>query len=434
MINTKYQFLPAFVLVALLGLIASCNRIDKDINPATSQGNTPAIATNDVAQAFPGSSVVIDLIKNDKITTSSNVSLLQGYLKRGSAKFIKQGMVLYTPNDSTGTDTLAYTVCPPGQPCDTAAVKITISADSITRPCFGAVPDIAQTTLGKSVEVFVLQNDRLCDSTASDTSNLKKVVEIVESPKNGSANVTVGGISLTYLPQSGFKGVDQLIYGVRNASTNNYLGYGVVTIFVGDSTVNPQDTTTHCVPKAMNDNYTISGDSLPANGKYVYLNVLSNDTLCNDSLNKIILNNGGLNTPPVFENNQLKVKLYPSDSTVILQYGLTKNGNTVSQATVSIRIQKPCQLQAVSDSAQVSNVPPSGQWMTIDVLANDHLCSVAASNISKNIVQQNTNAYFEGNNLKVFVDTSKQTFTVTYKITNTSNGQTSQTDLVIRRN
>lgn len=437
MINKRFHFLPAITLVALLGLIASCNRIDKDINPDTNQGKNPVIATDDAARVLPGGSVIIDLLKNDKITTSANISLLEGYLKKGTAKFIKQGVVLYTTNASSGTDVLAYTVCPPGQPCDTGAINITISSDSSNVPCAGALPDSARTYPSTPVDVFVLQNDRFCDSTAttdstaSDSSN--RVLEIVDSPKNGQ--VTVKGHYLTYTPNQGFKGVDQLVYGVRNSTNNNYLGYGIATIVVGDSTSTPQDTT-HCQPRALDDRYDFSGDSLSSNGQFVYLNVLQNDTLCNDSTGKIIINNGGLNTPPVFENNQLKVKLYPSDGTVQLQYGLTKNGTTVSQAFVTINISKSdsCQLNAVSDSSNVSNVPANGQWVTVDILANDNLCGVSPNNIEKSTVQANTNAYFEGNNLKVFVDTSKQVFTVTYKIRNTSNNQTSQADLVIQRN
>lgn len=531
MIKVNFRFLPALILVTLLGLIASCNRIDKDINP-DSQPNNPVIATDDATQVFPGSRVVIDLLKNDKITTSASISLLKDYLKRGTATFIKQGVVLYTPNDSSGIDTLAYSICPPGQPCDTGAIKITISGDTSNNPCFGAMPDFASVKTGDSVNIFVLNNDSFCDSTATDSSsNNNRVVDIVESPKNG--NVKITGTYLTYSPNQGFNGTDWLVYGVRNATSNTYLGYGVTTIFVGDSTNNPNDSCTikalddyytassdsispngqyiyvdvlandslcgttanytvvgtygnpfptfengrlkvflgsnntdsitvryrltkgnqtseanayikvtqngNCQVTATHDTYAMSADSIPTAGKYYYFDVLANDELCNDSPGTIVTINGGLNTPPVFENGKLKVKLYPTNGTVQLQYGLTKNGGIVYEANVNINISPVtvCQIKANHDSLSVplNELTSGGKFVTVDVLANDDLCNYASGSLTYDITFKNTNAYFENGKLKVYVDDTKSAFEVIYKVTAPATGSTqtqeTQTSLII---
>jgi hypothetical protein len=285
--------------------------------------------------------------------------------------------------------------------------------------------------------MFVLQNDRFCDSTATDSTvndSSSRVLEIVESPTNG--NVTVKGNYLTYVPNQGFKGTDQLIYGVRNASANNYLGYGVATIFVGDSTSNPQDTTSNCTPQALNDSYTFSGDSLSSQGQYVYLNVLQNDSLCNDSLGKIIINNGGLNTPPVFENDQLKVKLYPTDGTVQLQYGLTQNGNTVSQAFVTINVTQTdssnCIVNANSDSfsVQKDSLASGGTYKYIDVLSNDELCNQQFTYEITNTGGFN-DVSFENGRIKVKLYSSDVgTFTIRYALKQ-NNAIRSETDVTV---
>ncbi|OJJ20001.1 hypothetical protein BKI52_16125 [marine bacterium AO1-C] len=525
MINRNFRFLALLVVLGLLSFFTGCNLVDKDVNP-TEQRENPVIATNDKVQVQPGGGVVIDLFKNDQITTSSNVTLLKDYLKKGTAEFIKQGVVLYTPKDSSGIDTLAYTICPPGQPCDTGAVQISIGPN-ISDTAQGAMPDFVCTTPGQPVGIDVLKNDKFSDSTGTDSSS--RVVDIIQSPSNGTTKID-NGYYITYTPNQDFQGTDRFIYGVRNANANNYLGYGVVTITVKDSSSNGctikavsdnyalnidsiatggqhfyfdvlandslcspntqyevvgayanlspsfvngklkvflnRPTTTNdsiaivyklirgnetsqatvsigfngdastCQVLANDDNYTVSGDSLSTatgTGQYVYFNVLQNDELCNESLDLIITNTGGLNEAPIFENNQLKVKLYPTDGNVTVKYGLKKNGVILNEANVNISVLR-CQIEAISDSVNVAlaNVASGGEFMTIDVLANDQLCNYDLSALTLSIASQTTNAYFDNGKLKVFVDKVAQTLELIYVVKVTATGEETRIPVVIK--
>ncbi|HAS43813.1 MAG TPA: hypothetical protein DCS93_25250 [Microscillaceae bacterium] len=526
MINRNFRFLALLLMLGLLSLFTGCNLADKDVNP-TEQRNNPVIATNDKVQVQLGGGVVIDLFKNDQITTSSSVSLLKDYLKKGTAEFIKQGVVLYTPKDSSGIDTLAYTICPPGQPCDTGAVEITIGPNA-SDTAQGAMPDFVTTTPGQSVGIDVLQNDKFSDSTSQDSST--RVVDIVQSPTNGSTRID-NGYYVTYTPNQGFQGTDRFIYGVRNANANNYLGYAVVTITVKDSSGNggctikavadhytlnidsidtggqhfyfdvlandslcspntqyevvgayanlspsfvngklkiflnrPTNSTdsisviyklirgtetsqttvslgftgdvSTCAVAANDDQYAVSGDSLSTGtsvGQYVYFNVLANDEACNQNLDLIITNTGGLNEAPIFENNQLKVKLYPTDGNVTIKYGLKKNGVILDEADVNISVSQ-CQIEAVSDSLNIAldNVASGGEFITIDVLANDQLCNYSLNELTLSITDQTTNAYFDNGKLKVFVNKQAQTLGLTYIVKVTATGNETRIPVVIK--
>ncbi len=374
MIKTNFRFFALLVVLGLMTLFTGCNQADQDINP-TEQRNNPVIATDDKVQVKPGSGVVIDLFQNDKITTSAGVTLIEEYLKKGTAKFIKQGVVLYMPTDSSGTDTLAYTICPPGQPCDTGAVEITIGPD-IPDTTQGAMPDFATTSPDQSVGIDVLANDKFGDSTNQNTSN--QVVDIVQNPANGNT-VVDNGYYVTYTPNQGFKGTDQFVYGVRNANSNSYLGYGVVTVTVQDST-NGND----CVIEAVDDSSSVRQDSLGQNGTYTYVDVLNNDELCNTQAEPVVIDNGGINDVS-FVNGQLRVKLYSTDQsgTYIVDYALKENGVEKARAKVNITVLEGtsgCTITSLDDelNVQQDSLSQNGTYIYVDVLANDELCNTQA--------------------------------------------------------
>lgn len=507
----NFRFLALLLLLGLLSLFTGCNLIDKDVNP-TEQRNNPVIVTNDEVVVLPGGRALIDLFKNDKITTSANVTLLKDYLQKGTAEFIKQGVVLYTAQDSSGIDTLAYTICVPGQPCDTGAVKITITTDTTTGTCAGAVVDFAKLEPGQTVDLNVLANDQFCDSTTTDSSDY--TVDIIRSPTQGTA--VVNGPFVIYTAKQDFQGADWMIYGARRSGSNSYVGYGIINLVVGNNTSNPDSCTIRAVADnytlnvdsmatgasyyyfdvlandslcttntqyevvgsyanisptfengklklflnrptsttdsvgvtykltrgnqtsqttvligftgnvfgcnvvANNDSYTVSGDTLNTNssgGQYLYFDVLQNDELCNQTFDLAVTNTGGLNEAPVFENSKLKVKLFPTDGNVVLNYALKEDGVIKTEAQITINV-TPCNIVAVSDSTgfPIGDVATGGGFKIIDILANDKLCNYSLNDLSLSIASQNTNAFFENGKLKVFIDKVTKTYEIMYVI------------------
>lgn len=366
------RFLLVIITVGIINLIVGCNQADKDVVPAKIKNN-PVVATSDVVKTLPGGRVVVDLLKNDRISANAGISLLKNYLKKGSAEFIKQGIVMYTPNDSTsGTDTLAYTICPPGQPCDTGAVQIAI-IPNIPDTIKGAAPDFATTKPGIPVGIDVLKNDNFSDSTNQDSS--QKRVEIVQPSKNGSTTVA-NGYYVIYTPNQGFTGKDWFVYGVRKRNANDYLGYGVVTITVKDS------SSQGCIVKAVNDKSVVHNDTLTSNGSYIYIDVLSNDELCNKQLTQVVTNNGGFNDVS-FENNRLKIKVFSGDESNgprTVRYALKENGVSKSEADVQITFQtgtNGCIVRAMDDTLTVKHdtLSNNGTYIYVDVLSNDEQCN-----------------------------------------------------------
>jgi len=412
MINRNFRFLALLLVLGLLSLFTGCNLADKDVNP-TEQRNNPVIATNDKVQVKPGSGVIIDLFKNDQITTSSSVTLLKDYLKKGTAEFIQQGVVLYTPKDSTGTDTLAYTICPPGQPCDTGAVAIFIGPN-VSDTAQGAMPDFVTTTPGQSVGIDVLKNDKFSDSTSQDSST--RVVDIVQSPNFGSTNVG-NGYYVTYTPNQDFQGTDRFVYGVRNANANNYLGYAVVTVTVKDSTNNG------CTIKAVDDHYTLNKDSIAANGQHFYFDVLANDSLCSPNTQYEIVG-AYANLSPSFVNGKLQIFLNRPTNTgdsISVIYKLIR-GTQTSQAKVSIGFTGDVSICAVAANDDMYTVnqdslSQNGTYIYVNALANDELCNTQATPIIINNGGFNDVSFVNGQlKVKMFATDQAGTYTVRYAL------------------
>lgn len=409
------RFLLGIIAVGMLSLVAGCNQADKDVAPAKIKNN-PVVATSDVVKTLPGGRVVVDLLKNDRISTNAGITLLKDYLKKGSAEFIKQGVVMYTPNDSTpGTDTLAYTICPPGQPCDTGAVQIAITPN-IPDTTKGATPDFATTKPGISIGIDVLKNDNFGDSTNQDSS--QKLVEIVQSPKNGSTTVA-NGYYVTYTPNQGFTGKDWFVYGVRKRNANDYLGYGVVTITVKDSSSNQG-----CTVKAVSDTSVVHNDTLTSNGTYIYIDVLSNDELCNKQLTQAVINNGGFNDVS-FENNRLKIKVFSGDESNgsrTVRYALKENGVSKSEADVQITFQtgsSGCIVRAMDDTLIVKHdtLSANGTYIYVDVLSNDEQCNEQLKKVIVNNAGFNDVSFENGlMKIKMYATDPKKTYTLRYSL------------------
>jgi hypothetical protein len=175
----------------------------------------PPIANNDTATTLEETPVTIDVLAND--TDPSGATILPSSVTvttqpaHGSVSVDPStGNVLYTPAfNYFGTDTFQYTIADSnGVTSKPGTVTITITF--VPKPPVAA-DDVAGTDINTPVTVNVLANDTDFDSTLVPGS-----VAIVSNPLNGSAVVNANG-TITYTPNTGFTGADELTYTVKDA-------------------------------------------------------------------------------------------------------------------------------------------------------------------------------------------------------------------------
>jgi hypothetical protein len=139
------------------------------------------------------------------------------------------GKLRYTPAAGfTGTDTVRYRVCDPGNLCDTATLTIVVDRPPV------AAADAALTGPGTAATVPVLAND-----TDPDGDPLAAAA-VTAAPKHGSAVVT--GDTVRYTPAAGFAGTDS--YAYRVCDPFGLCDTATVTVLVNGPPVAVADTAT----------------------------------------------------------------------------------------------------------------------------------------------------------------------------------------------
>ena len=119
------------------------------------------------------------------------------------------GEVTYTPDPNFhGTDTLIYSICDTGMPvlCDTALVIITVTPVNDAPIANG---DTATTDEDEPVVINIPSNDTDADGNLDETT-----VTVVTPPSNGTVTIDPVTGEITYTPNSGFNGIDTLIYSI----------------------------------------------------------------------------------------------------------------------------------------------------------------------------------------------------------------------------
>ncbi|MTD16653.1 tandem-95 repeat protein [Nakamurella sp. YIM 132087] len=172
------------------------------------------------------------------------------------------GAITYTPAAGySGTDTFTYRVCDTTTPtpvCSTAAVTITVGANTVT-----ATDDSATTTPVTPVTVQVLTNDTITPNGAPlDPSS----VTITSTPTHGTVAVNTTTGAVTYTPANGFSGSDTFTYRVCDTSNPTPVcDTAVVTVTV----VNTVDAVADEVAVAQNGTVTspvLGNDRVSAGG------------------------------------------------------------------------------------------------------------------------------------------------------------------------
>lgn len=199
--------------------------------------NNPPVALNDVFLGPINTSIQSSVSLNDQdpdIGQSLTFSVLTSP-PTGSLTFQTNGQFVYQPvTGFTGSVSFTYRVCDNGSPikCDQANVQMLIGT---TVPS-GNLPPIASDDYlrirpGQTLPLNVLTNDR-----DPEGGLLATQTTFLLNPTRGTATLTSAG-QLSYTPQSGFVGVDQIVYRVCDAGSPAQCSQASIWIEIMDSRV-----------------------------------------------------------------------------------------------------------------------------------------------------------------------------------------------------
>ncbi|CAN5402667.1 hypothetical protein BH11BAC2_BH11BAC2_06610 [soil metagenome] len=329
--------------------------------------NDPPIALNDTIGINEDSTVVISALGNDTDPDNNinpgSVQIVFGPFNGSASVDPLTGDITYIPNlNFNGLDSIFYSVCDSGIPvyCDTAWIFINLQP--VNDPPL-AVDDSASTDQDSCITIAITLND-------SDIENslLLSSLTIVTGPANGTFTLdTLTGL-LTYCPDSGFVGIDTLVYSICDSGIPLP---GLCDTALVIITVNPLNH----APVALNDSVTVcTADS-------ALIKVLFNDTdLDGDTLTVGIVQ-GPYNGTAVLDSNQQITYLANSGYSGLdsLAYSLCDNAvpSACDTAWVFIMVHPAPQISAVTsgvvcfgdstgtiDIAVVGNAPFEYSWNT----------------------------------------------------------------------
>ncbi|OWY25080.1 tandem-95 repeat protein [Sphingobacteriales bacterium UPWRP_1] len=160
-------------------------------------------ADDDSAQTEDNVPAIIPVLNGDVYPTDGTTTVsLTGAPASGSVTLNTDNTITYTATPGfTGADTFYYQICHPVLLCDEAMVVVTVSN------ALDAFNDLGNTTFADiSVNIPILANDVYPDLTNLD------IAIINEGDINGFVSeIGTTGV-FTYLPASGFTGIDTFLY------------------------------------------------------------------------------------------------------------------------------------------------------------------------------------------------------------------------------
>lgn len=153
--------------------------------------------------------VEVAVIENDISTTPLSIGGITSQPTNGNVYHggtAAEGSVMYYPKRGfEGTDTFRYYACDKWDQCDEALVTVVIGP-----PTIQALNDYAITNVNQEVTVQVLNNDIGAEPFV--------VTEIPTSPTNGEATISPDGLTVVYIPNLGYVGLDSFTYTMCDES------------------------------------------------------------------------------------------------------------------------------------------------------------------------------------------------------------------------
>lgn len=169
--------------------------------------NDRPVANPDMYTVLPNTSSQLDVLANDTDADGDDL-FIQSITQPphgGAFPDDENTVITYLPdNGFVGKDSLRYIVNDNNAGRDTAWVNILVN----TKPV--AVVDTVTTLPMTAVSIDVLANDTDGDGDALT------VVEIVDAPNRGTAQITNSGTRILYTPTGGLTGADSFLYAIED--------------------------------------------------------------------------------------------------------------------------------------------------------------------------------------------------------------------------
>ncbi|MFD1341817.1 Ig-like domain-containing protein [Litorisediminicola beolgyonensis] len=310
--------------------------------------NDDPVANDDAVETAEDTAITVPVLGNDTDVDGDTLTVTDfGQPANGTAVLNDDGTITYTPNaDFTGEDTIPYTVSDGNGGTDEAVLTITVRPveDSPV-----ANDDAVETPEDTAITVPVLDND-------VDAEGDPLTVTSITQPANGTAVLNDDG-TITYTPNPDFNGEDTIPYTIDDGNGNTDEAVLVVTVTpVNDDPVAVDDTETTAFATPITV-APLANDSDPEGDP------LTVSSIGTPSFGTAVLNDDGTvtYTPGADFTGEDTIPYTIDDG----------NGGT---ATANIFI-------TVDEDDETDNLPPtpvddfattpSGEPVTVDVLAND---------------------------------------------------------------
>ena len=212
--NTAVGFYTvSYTICATRGIDRACATSFIEVR-VVSPTATDTIEVNGETFTYTGTQLVGNVLTNEKlngvINPSVNSVTISATTLSGTAPFIKlsTGEVMVPPHTPAGTYVIDYRVSVKGNAnvYGTASVVVIVPATPTSTVAPIAADDRVETSRNTPVTIDVLANDTPNGATPT----------VVTTPLNGTAVVNTDG-TIEYTPNTGFKGVDTLVYELCNA-------------------------------------------------------------------------------------------------------------------------------------------------------------------------------------------------------------------------
>ena len=212
--NTAVGFYTvSYTICATRGIDRACATSFIEVR-VVSPTATDTIEVSGETFTYTGTQLVGNVLTNEKlngvINPSVNSVTISATTLSGTAPFIKlsTGEVMVPPHTPAGTYVIDYRVSVKGNAnvYGTASVVVIVPATPTSTVAPIAADDKVETARNTPVTIDVLANDTPNGATPT----------VVTTPLNGTAVVNTDG-TIEYTPNTGFKGVDTLVYELCNA-------------------------------------------------------------------------------------------------------------------------------------------------------------------------------------------------------------------------
>ncbi|NQZ07199.1 MAG: tandem-95 repeat protein, partial [Algicola sp.] len=308
-------------------------------------------AVNDAPQAFDDSVSTseetllnINVLSNDVDVDNDTLTISTASASNGTTTILANNTLDYTPNlNYVGTDEISYSISDGNGSSDSAVVTVNVLN---VNDAPSANNDFISAVEGTPVTINVLTND-----TDIDGDNLT-VTQAIAS--NGSTVIN-GGTSVTYTPNFGFSGIDNVVYFISDGNGGNDNATIIINVVaLGNELPVANDDTASTVQDVTVD-----------------INVLANDSDPDGDVLSVFDVNAILGSVSILANNNLRfIPLSGFVGTDTISYNIDDGRGGLASAIVTVTI-----------NAVVINSPPVANndsattnedtALSIDVLSND---------------------------------------------------------------